>query len=349
MSIETAPFGTMPTGEPVSLFTLKNENGMTATFTDYGAILVGLCVADRDGNFADVTLGHDTLEGWRNCKCYLGATIGRFGNRIGQAKFSLDGVEYQLAKNNDNHHLHGGDVGFDKVLWNAEPFEAAGLCGVTFTYTSPDGEEGYPGTLDVTVTYTLTDDDELRIDYVATTDKPTICNLTHHTYFNLQGPENGDILSHELQLTADHYVPVDLEAIPTGGIAPVEGTCMDFREPNVIGERIEQVAGEPVGYDHNWVLNNQDGSLAIAAEVYEPTSGRVMQVSTTEPGIQFYAGNFLDGTEVGKNGVAYQYRMGFCLETQHYPDAPNQPDFPSTVLRPGETYTHTTIHRFGAK
>ena len=340
--LEQSVYGTAPDGRQVDLFTLTNAAGLRARVIPYGAILVGLEVPGRDGKLADVTLGYDTMDGWVNDTSYLGATVGRCANRIAFARFTLEGTEYTLAANDGPHHLHGGIVGFNKVVWGAEPVRAEDAAGVKLTYLSPDGEEGYPGSLAVTVVYTLTDAGELKIEYTATTDRPTIVNLTHHSYWNLAGPAAGDVLGHELMIAADHYTPVDAGLIPTGELAPVAGTPMDLTVPTAIGARIDQVAG---GYDHNYVLRG-GGELPLAARVREPASGRVMEIHTAEPGIQFYSGNFLDGTITGKGGVVYHKHQGFCLEAQHYPDSPNQPDFPSVVLRPGQTYRQTTGHRF---
>jgi len=347
MSVEKAPYGKLPDGRQVDIFTLTNSGGMKVKLTNYGAITVSLEVPDADGNLADVTLGHDTLEGWLGSTSYFGATVGRYANRIAKGKFALDGKTYTLAINNGENHLHGGIKGFNKVLWDAAPFEGEGNVGVTFTYLSKDGEEGYPGNLKVTAAYSLDEQNAFRVEFSATTDKPTIVNLAHHTYWNLAGPAAGDVLGHELMLAADKYTPVDAGLIPTGELKDVKGTPMDFTTPTAIGARIDQVEG---GYDHNFVLRNQDSSkIALAARVLEPKSGRVMEIHTDQPGIQFYSGNFLDGTVTGKGGVAYKKHGGFCLETQHYPDSPNQPDFPPVVLRPGETYRHTMIHTFSTK
>jgi aldose 1-epimerase len=346
MAVKTAPYGKTPDGVACSLFTLTNKNGLKATLTDFGAILVSLEVPDRNGSLADITLGHDTLEGWIGDTSYFGATIGRYGNRIARGKFTLDGKEYTLATNNNENHLHGGAKGFNKVVWGAKPLSKKGAQGVAFTYLSKDGEEGYPGNLACTVTYTLSDANELTICYEATTDKATPVNLTHHSYFNLAGQGTRDVLGHELMLAADKYTPVDAGLIPTGELAPVKGTPMDFTTATAIGARIDQVPG---GYDHNFCLTSGGGKLALAACVYEPTSGRVMEISTTEPGIQFYSGNFLDGKVTGKAGKVYKLHYGFCLETQHFPDAPNKPAFPSTILTPGEKYTHLTVHKFTTK
>jgi len=345
MSIEKRPFGKTADGKSVDLYTLTNANGLKADIMTYGGIVTSLHVPDRNGNFADIVLGCDSLDEYIKGTAYFGALIGRYGNRIAEGKFSLDGVEYMLAKNNGPNHLHGGIKGFDKVVWDAEAIEENGAPGLKLTYLSKDGEEGYPGNLNCTVIYTLTNNDELKISYEAETDKATVINLTHHGYFNLAGHDSGDILGHELMLTADNFTPVDEGLIPTGQIKPVKGTPMDFTNPMPIGSRIAEVKG---GYDHNYVLNNSDGSLALAASVYEPKSGRVMEIFTTEPGIQFYSGNFLDGSIKGK-GATYNRHSGLCLETQHFPDSPNKPRFPSVVLRPGEKYTQTTVHKFSVK
>ena len=346
MDVFKGAFGTLPDGRGVEVYTLVNKNGLKARLTDYGATLVELTAPDRDGRFGDIVLGFDSLEGYLKSSPYFGCIVGRYGNRIAKGRFTLDGVEYELATNNGANHLHGGIVGFDKVLWTAEPISTAGARGVKFGYLSPDGEEGYPGNLRVAVTYLLTDENELSIRYEAETDRATPVNLTHHSYFNLAGQGNGDILGHELTLFAPSYTPVDNGLIPTGEIAPVAGTPFDFGKPAAIGARIAQVPG---GYDHNFVLAGGGGKLVRAATVYEPAMGRVMEISTTEPGIQFYAGNFLDGTISGKGGKVYDKHYGFCLETQHFPDSPNQPGFPSTILRPGSKYQSLTVHKFSAK
>jgi len=343
LSIERAPYGTLPDGRQVDIYTLTNANGMRVKLTNYGAITVSVEVPDRDGNLTDVTLGYDTLEGWLTSTSYFGATVGRYANRIAKGKFTLDGVTYTLATNNSGNHLHGGEVGFNKVLWGAETVETDAAVGVKFTYLSKDGEEGYPGNLSVTAVHTLTNDNEFKIEFTATTDKPTVVNLAHHSYWNLGGPAAGDILDHEVMLNADKFTAVGPGLIPTGELRAVEGTPMDFTTPMAIGARIDQVEG---GYDHNFVLRGQEGEVELAATVTDPKSGRVMEVFTDQPGVQFYTGNFLDGSVTGKGGVAYQKHYGFCLETQHYPDSPNQESFPSVVLRPGETYKHTMIHKF---
>ncbi len=342
-------FGTTPGGVEVELYTFKNAHQVEVQITNYGGIVTHLRVPDRDGDLADVVLGYDSLAAYLADSPYFGAIVGRYGNRIGAGRFELDGVEYNLARNNGDNHLHGGLKGFDKVVWEAEPYSADGETGLRLTYVSEDGEEGYPGRLSATVTYILTNENELIIEYSAETDKPTVVNLTHHSYFNLAGHDAGNILGHELALAASRFTPVDAGLIPTGELRHVAGSAMDFRTSTPIGSRIEE-SDEQLefggGYDHNFVLDDHDGSLRIAARVYEPSSGRVMEVYTTEPGIQFYSGNFLDGSNVGKGGSPYEHRSGFCLETQHFPDSPNQPHFPSTVLRPGERYESTTIYKF---
>ena len=344
MSVEQTVYGKMPDGQEVHLFTLTNAAGMRVKLTDYGALTVSVEAPDKDGKVSDVTLGYDTLEGWLGSTSYFGATVGRYANRIAKGQFALDGATFTLATNNGENHLHGGIKGFDKVLWNAETVETADAVGVRFTRTSPDGEEGYPGNLKVTALYTLTNAGEFKAEFTAATDKTTVVNLAHHTYWNLRGPENGDILGHELMLNADKYTPVDEGLIPTGELKPVAGTPMDFTAAKPIGKEIAQVEG---GYDHNFVLQRYEpGKVRLAARVTEPTTGRVMEILTDQPGIQFYSGNFLKGEVTGKKGVAYQKHFGFCLETQHYPDSPNKPDFPSVTLKPGETYKHVMIHKF---
>jgi aldose 1-epimerase len=345
MSIKKQAFGKTKDGKNVDLYTLTNANGLKTEIMTYGGIVRTLDVPDRNGNFADIVLGYDTLNEYIENNPYFGALVGRYGNRIGKGKFTLDGVEYTLATNNGPNHLHGGIKGFDKVVWHAKPMEDEAGVGLKLTYLSRDGEEGYPGNLNCTVIYTLTNDNELKISYEAETDKATVLNLTHHSYFNLAGHSSGDILGHELMLTADNFTPVDEGLITTGEIKPVKGTLMDFTKPTPIGSRIAQVEG---GYDHNYVLNNSNGSLALAASVYEPKSGRLMEIFTTEPGIQFYSGNFLDGSNKGK-GAVYNKHNGFCLETQHFPDSPNKPNFPPVVLKPGEKYTHLTVHKFSTR
>ncbi len=334
---------------PVEVYTLTNANGVEMRAITYGAIITNLKVPDRSGRFGDVVLGFDTVDGYLEATRYFGALIGRYGNRIAGGRFTLEGKTFALATNNGPHHLHGGVKGFDKVLWNAMPADGAEGVSLTFSRRSPDGEEGYPGNLQVSVRYLLTDANELAIDYRATTDKPTPVNLTQHSYFNLAA-DDGDVLGHQLLLKASRYTPVDDTLIPIGELTRVEGTPFDFRTPAAIGDRID---GDDVqlrngkGYDHNWVIDRTGPALERAASVLEPTSGRIMDVDTTEPGIQFYSGNFLDGTARGKGGRVYQHRTGFCLETQHYPDSPNHPSFPSTILHPGETYASKTVFTFG--
>jgi len=340
----------------IKLYTLKNRAGTEIKVTNYGAIITSIRVADRNGQFADIALGYDRVEDYMNAvdKPYFGSVVGRYGNRIAGGEFSLDGETYTLAKNNGANHLHGGVIGFDKVVWDAKPISGDDFTGLELTYLSKDREEGYPGNLQCTVVYNLNDANELLMEYRATTDKATPVNLTNHTYFNLAGEGNGTILDHQLQLNADHYTPVDETLIPTGEIAPVEGTPFDFTSAKPIGRDIQQEHQQlefGLGYDHNFVLNKGDkaGEMTLAATVYEPNSGRYLEVFTEEPGVQFYCGNFLDGRLTGKAGQPYVYRGGFCLETQHYPDSPNQPKFPSTILQPGETYHTKTMVRFSAK
>lgn len=345
MSIEKEGFGKTPDGKKVFAYTLTNANGLKAQIITYGGIVTSLSVPDRDGNFADIVLGYDGLDQYINDSVYFGAIIGRYANRIAQGKFTLDGTEYTLAKNNAPNHLHGGPKGFHKVVWNGQAIEQDDGPALKLTYTSRDTEEGYPGNLSCTVIYTLTNNNELKISYEAQTDKPTVVNLTHHSYFNLAGYNSRDILGHELTINADSYTPPDDTSIPTGEIKSVKGTALDFTSPMVIGKRISEIKG---GYDHNYVLNRSGSSLVFAARVREPGSGRIMEVYTTEPGIQFYSGNFLDGTIKGK-GAVYEQHSGLCLETQHYPDSPNKHQFPSVVLRPGEKYSSLTVYRFSTK
>ena len=341
-------FGKTAAGEDVSLYTLSNAKGMQATITNYGARVVTLSAPDRNGKFADVVLGFDTLDGYLKENPYFGAIVGRYGNRIAKGKFTLDGVEHKLAVNNGANSLHGGLKGFDKQVWTAKQDGSK----LELTYLSKDGEEGYPGNMTTVVTYQLTDDNELRIDYSITTDKDTVKNVTNHSYWNLAGQGEGDVLGHQITVFADKTTPVDEGLIPTGELKPVDGTPFDFRQPHLIGERID-AADQQIkygkGYDHNWVLNGAMGSLHPAAKVVEPKSGRVMEVSTTEPGVQFYTGNFLDGTITGKGGKVYQRRFALCLETQHFPDSPNHPEFPTTTLKPGEKYQSTTIYKFSTE
>ena len=353
-------FGTLPDGTAVDLFALKNapgnpgspgDNGIEVRVITYGAILVSIRTPDRRGRLTDIALGFDDLEGYLTRSRYFGAVVGRYGNRIAHGRFTIDGHTYQLATNNGPNHLHGGLKGFDKVVWRGEPFQRGGDVGVTLTYTSGDGEEGYPGTLHATIVYTLTARNELKIAYSAATDKTTHVNLTQHSYFNLAGEGSGDILRHELTIDADRFTPVDTNLIPLGELRPVDGTPLDFRKPTAIGARIDSDYEQlklAEGYDHNFVVNGMPGVVRFAARVLEPVSGRTMEVSTSEPGMQFYAGNRLAPT-AGKSGHTYQPRGGFCLETQHFPDSPNHPAFPSTLLRPGEQYTSTTIFTFGVQ
>jgi aldose 1-epimerase len=342
-------FGTTPDGTAVDRFTLTNSRGMEVRAITYGAIITSILVPDRKGAVADVALGFDRLDGYLTAHPYFGALVGRYANRIGNARFTLAGRTYELAANNGPNHLHGGVRGFDKYVWAAEPM--AGASGVTFSRTSPDGEEGYPGTLQVRVSYVLTDA-ELVIEYQATTDKATPVNLTQHTYFNLAGHQAGPVLDHEVTINADRFTPVGESLIPTGALAPVEGTPMDFRRPMKVGARID-AGTEQIrfgrGYDHNWVLNRTGDGLQPAARVVEPASGRTLEVSTTEPGVQFYTGNFLDGTVKGKGGTMYARRGALCLETQHFPDSPNQPAFPTTILQPGGVHRSKTVWRFGVQ
>ena len=342
-------FGKTSNGETVELYTLKNSQGMEARVITYGGIIVSLKVPDRNGKSEDVVLGLDSLEGYLKEHPYFGALIGRYGNRIGKGRFALNGRAYKLARNNGENHLHGGLKGFDKVVWKAKQVAGKEGSALELSYLSKDGEEGYPGNLSVTVTYTLTEANELRIDYQASTDKDTVINLTNHAYFNLAGQGAGDILGHQMMIAADRFTPIDSGLIPTGKLQKVEGTPFDFRRPHTTGERIaannEQLKFGK-GYNHNFVVNGAAGKLRLAARVTEPQSGRVMAVHTTEPGIQFYCGNFLDGTLKGKAGKVYKQRYGFCLETQHFPDSPNKPGFPSVVLKPGGRYQTSTVYTF---
>ena len=352
-TVSKASFGKTSDGQNIDLYTLRNTHGVEAKITNYGGIVVSLKVPDRNGKFDDVVLGFNDLDTYLTSNGpYLGALIGRYGNRIAKGRFTLNGVEYKLATNNGANHLHGGIKGFDKVVWNGREMKTAAGPAVVLTYLSKDGEEGYPGNLNVRVIYTLTNNNELKIDYSATTDKDTVTNLTHHSYFNLAGEGNGDILNHLVTINGSRFVPTDAESIPTGKLKAVAGTPFDFLKPAAIGSRIDQ-DDEQIkfgrGYDHTWVINGRAGVMRLAATAYEANSGRVMQVWTTEPGVQFYTGNFLDGTLTGKSGKVYQRRYGFCLETQHYPDSPNQPSFPTTTLKKGQTLKSTTIYRFSAK
>jgi len=339
-------------GSQVDLYTLKNSNGLEAKITNYGGILVSLLVPDKSGKLTDVVLGYDHLCDYLANTPYFGAIVGRYGNRIGKAKFTLDGVDYHLVANNGENSLHGGRQGFDKVVWKAVRVNTGDGPALKLTYTSKDWEEGFPGNLSCTVTYTLTNKNCLKIEYAAETDKPTVVNLTHHSYFNLQDAGAGDILGHELMIKASKFTPVDQGLIPTGELRAVEGTPFDFNKPTAIGARVgndDEQLKFGRGCDHNWILDRQGKDLELVASVYEPTTGILMEVMTTEPGLQFYCGNFLDGTNKGKGGIVYQHRTGLCLETQHFPDSPNHPDFPSTELKPGEKYTSTTAYCFSTK
>ncbi len=348
--VSVQPFGTSPDGKEVQLFTLVNKQGFIAKVTTYGAMLTEMHVPDRAGQLGDVVLGFDNLDQYLAGHPYFGVTTGRYANRIAKGEFALDGKRYKLATNNDPNHLHGGDVGLDKQVWNAVSAMRPEGPSVRFSYTSPDGEEGYPGNLWIVVTYILTNDGELTIEYEASTDQATVVNLTNHSYWNLKDGGASSIHDHILQIHADHFTPVDATSIPTGEIAPVAGSPMDFTSPTTLGARIDQVGTDPTGYDHNYVLRpGKTRALRSIAILHEPETGRTMEVLTTEPGVQLYSGNYLDSTLTGKNGAVYARQNAVCLETQHFPDSPNQPKFPSTVLRPGETYRHVTIHKFSAK
>jgi aldose 1-epimerase len=349
-SVTQKPFGTVD-GKPVELYTLRNDKGAEASITNYGGIVVALLVPDRAGKMIDVVEGYDNVDGYVKKTPYFGALIGRYGNRIAKGEFTLDGKTYKLAVNDGANTLHGGTKGFDKVIWSAKPSDSKHGAALELHYLSKDGEEGYPGNLDVVATYTLTNDNELRLDFKAKTDKPTVVNLTHHSYFNLSG--EGTILDHLLTINADTTTPVDKGLIPTGEIKSVEGTPFDFRKPTAIGARIDDpdtVLQYGPGYDHNWVVNQKKpGKLGFQARVESPKTGIVLEVLSTEPAVQFYAGNFLDSTISGKKGQVYAKRSAFCLEPQHYPDSPNHANFPSTVLKPGQTYSNTIIYKFSAK
>lgn len=343
-SVNQESFGNLEDGREAQLFTLTNANGMEVQITNYGGIVTSIKVPDNEGELENVVLGFDDLEKYESGHPYFGAIIGRYGNRIADGEFEIDGTEYELATNDGDNHLHGGEQGFDKVLWDAE---ISGDNSLTLSYLSEDGEEGYPGNLDVTVVYSLTDDNELEITYNATTDKATPVNLTNHSYFNLSGNPANTILSHRLQINANYYTPVNDELIPTGEIAPVEDTPFDFTEPHQIGARIDQVEG---GYDHNFVLRRAPSdTLYLAATLFSPESGREMKVFTMEPGLQFYSGNFLDGSLSGPENTSYEQHAGLCLETQHFPNSPNEPDFPSTILQPGEEYHTVTVYQFSTR
>lgn len=351
-NVKKVAFGKTADGQDVDLYTLTNAKGMEAKITNFGGIVVSLRVPDRRGKLDDVVLGFDNLDAYLKGHPYFGTIIGRYGNRIGKGRFTLNGIEYKLAVNNGENHLHGGLKGFDKVVWTARPLRTINGAALELKYLSKDGEEGYPGNLSVKVVYTITNNNQLRVDYSATTDKDTVVNLTHHSYFNLAGQGNGDILKHELVINAGTFTPTDAGSIPTGELKGVHGTPFDFTRMTAIGARINQGHQQlkfGKGYDHNWVLSGPAGSMRQAAKVYEPTTGRVMEVWTTEPGMQFYTGNFLDGTLTGKDGRVYRERYGFCLETQHYPDSPNKLNFPVTVLRKSGRYRTTTIYRFSTR
>jgi aldose 1-epimerase len=348
--ITQAPFGTTPAGDPVDAFTLANAHGLELRAVTYGGIIVSLSVPDRDGQVADVVLGHDSLQDYYSDSSYFGAIIGRFANRIAGARFTVYGTQYRLTANDGPNHLHGGRTGFDRVVWRAAPFRTGHAAGVALSYTSPDGEEGYPGNLNARVRYTVTDRNELVVDFLATTDRATPVNLTQHTCFNLTGDDAGDVLGHLLWINADSMTPVDENLIPTGKVAPVAAGPFDFRALTGIGARIasdDEQLRRGRGYDHNFVLKRGEPGLAHAAQVVEPASGRTLDVYTTEPGLQFYSGNFIDGRVIGKAGRVHRPRAGLCLETQHYPDSPNQPGFPSTLLRPGAQYRSRTVFAFG--
>jgi aldose 1-epimerase len=360
-TVTSAPFGTTPDGKAVEIFTMKNSNGLEVHAMTYGAIITSIKTPDETGKLGDIVLGFDSLGGYTNPAYiahlpYFGAVVGRYANRIAGGKFSIDGTQYQLPTNDGPNSLHGGTKGFDQRVWDGTPFQNDTAAGVVLTYTSPDGQEGYPGTLNVQVTYTLTNSNELVVDYHATTDKPTIVNLAQHSYWNLENDGKTDILTHKLMINADSFTPIDSTFIPTGKIEAVAGTPFDFRTPKEIGRDINednQQLKYAKGYDDNWVLNktptDSATGLTVAAEVWAPTTGRTLEVLTNQPGIQFYSGNFLDGTITGKDGITYGHRAAFALETQHFPDSPNHPDFPSTVLRPGEQYNTRTIFRFGVE
>jgi aldose 1-epimerase len=349
-TIRSEPFGTTLDGTPVQIYTLRNVNGMEARIMTYGGIVQLLKTPDKNGKLDDIVLGYDTLGGYLTNSPYFGALIGRYGNRIAKAHFTLDGVTYALATNNGPNSLHGGLKGFNKVVWHAHPLRTADGPALELTYTSRDGEEGFPGTLKVKAVYTVTKDNALRLVFTATTDRDTIINLTHHSYFNLAG--HGDILGHVVHINAGKFTPVDATLIPNGELRPVDGTPFDFRTPTAIGARINQNDEQLKfggGYDHNWIINKPPGELGLDARVTDPTSGRVMEVLSTEPGLQFYSGNFLNGTITAKDGRVYQHRSAFAMEPQHYPDSPNQPAFPSVVLKPSEVYHNTIIYRFSVE
>jgi len=347
MSYQKTAFGKTADGTEVDLYTLTNANGVVLKMTNFGAIVVSLEVPDRDGKLANVNMGFAALDGFLGKHPYFGSTVGRYCNRIAAGKFTLDGQEYALATNdNGKNHLHGGNAGFNKVVWQAEPFQNEFGVGVKFTYLSKDGEEGYPGNLDVTAVYTLTNDNEMVVEFKATADKATPINLTNHCYWNLAGAGSGTVRDHELMIAADKYLPVDAGLIPTGEVADVAGSPLDFTKPEKIGARLDQIKADPVGYDHCFVLRGEAGQMRLAAKLKDPASGRVMEIHTTQPALQFYSGNFLDGKPENNS---YKQYDGCCLETQHYPDSPNHADFPNTILRPGETFREKTVHKFYAE
>ena len=353
-NITEADFGKTPAGRSVEIYTLRNAKGAEARIMTYGGVVQSLKMPDRNGRMGDVVLGCDDLQGYLDRPTYFGSLIGRYGNRIGGAKFTLEGKTYTLAANNGQNSLHGGVVGFDKVVWTARPMVTAHGPALILTYVSRDGEEGFPGNLEVTAIYTLTDNNELKLEFTAKSDQPTVVNLTQHSFFNLAGQGNGDILGHMVYINANTFTPVDAGLIPTGERRPVKGTVFDFLNPTAIGARINNTnADEQLalghGYDHNWVLNKRGNEFSLAARIQEPTSGRTLEVWTTEPATQFYTGNFLDGSITGKDGKVYGHRYGFCFEPQHYPDSPNHPAFPTTELKPGETYQNTIVYKFSAE
>lgn len=351
-TITQADFGHTPDGKAVTLYTLRNEKGAEADIMNYGGIVQKLIMPDRNGTPGDIVLGFDNLQGYLDKSPYFGALIGRYGNRIGGAQFTLNGQTYTLAKNNHGNSLHGGLKGFDKVVWTARPLLTSDGPSLILTYVSPDGEEGFPGNLEVTAVYTLTENNALKIQFTARTDKPTVVNLTHHGYFNLAGQGSGDILGHIVYINANQTTPVDSGLIPTGDFADVTGTPFDFRKPTAIGARIndpDRVLQYGPGYDHNWVINKPAGEFGLMARVTDPKSGRVMEVYSDQPGLQFYAGNFLDGTFAGKGGAVYKIHDAFCMEPQHYPDSPNKPNFPSVELDPGQTYHATLVYKFSTE
>lgn len=352
-SVNVEPWGETEEGLPVKIYTLTNAKGMTVRISNYGAIVQSLTAPDRNGIYEDVVLGYDNVADYIEETPYFGAVVGRYGNRIAKGKFTIDGQDYTLANNDRGlSHLHGGEKGFDKVVWDATPEVGRKTAMLKLHYSSTGGEEGYPGNLEVDVVYTLNNNDELMIEYTATTDKATPINLTNHSYFNLTADPSNTILNHELWLNADRFVSIDAESIPLGSLDPVKGTPFDFASGEKIGRRVNadnQQLKNGIGYDHCWVFAESDGSMKLQASLYEAESGRFMEVLTEEPSIQFYSGNFLDGSLTGKGDVVYNHRVGLCLETEHYPDSPNQPDFPSTILRPGEIYETKTVYRFSAK